>query len=66
MDQLSYAYTGNQLQSVDDAAHANFGFKGTSAAYTYDANGNMLTDSGKGISSISYNHLNLPTQVSLL
>ncbi|WP_308694211.1 RHS repeat-associated core domain-containing protein, partial [Winogradskyella haliclonae] len=34
--------------------------------YTYDANGNMLTDANKGISSnIQYNHLNLPTQVTL-
>ena len=33
--------------------------------YTYDANGNMLTDANKGITSITYNHLNLPTQVTL-
>ncbi|WP_371862954.1 RHS repeat domain-containing protein, partial [Winogradskyella haliclonae] len=34
--------------------------------YTYDANGNMLTDANKGISSnIQYNHLNLPTSVSI-
>ena len=28
--------------------------------YTYDANGNMLTDSNKGITSIDYNVLDLP------
>ena len=31
--------------------------------YTYDDNGNMITDANKGISSISYNYLNLPTRV---
>ena len=31
--------------------------------YTYDDNGNMIADANKGISSISYNHLNLPTRV---
>ncbi|MDB9837152.1 hypothetical protein OAC51_09685, partial [Flavobacteriaceae bacterium] len=65
MDELSYAYEGNQLQSVTDGAHAAFGFKGSSAAYTYDVNGNMLTDSGKGISNIAYNHLNLPEAVTI-
>ena len=28
--------------------------------YTYDANGNMLTDNNKGITSIDYNVLDLP------
>ena len=32
--------------------------------YTYDANGNMITDANKDITNISYNHLNLPTQVT--
>ncbi|PKP14814.1 MAG: hypothetical protein CVU07_12955, partial [Bacteroidetes bacterium HGW-Bacteroidetes-23] len=31
--------------------------------YTYDPNGNMLTDANKGITNILYDHLNLPTQV---
>ncbi len=31
--------------------------------YTYDANGNMVTDVNKGITSIKYNHLNLPTEI---
>src|SRR5690606_31314119 len=30
----------------------------------YDANGNMKTDENKGITNITYNHLNLPTQVN--
>jgi RHS repeat-associated protein len=33
--------------------------------YTYDANGNMQLDNNKGISSITYNHLNLPEQITV-
>ncbi|MFD2907963.1 DUF6443 domain-containing protein [Flavobacterium ardleyense] len=33
--------------------------------YTYDANGNMKTDANKGISGITYNHLDLPVQITL-
>lgn len=31
--------------------------------YEYDKNGNMVKDLNKGIQSISYNSLNLPTQI---
>ena len=31
--------------------------------YLYDSNGNMIEDANKGITSIEYNHLNLPTKV---
>ena len=65
MDALSYTYKGNQLQSVSEGALTGYGFKGRSSNYSYDVNGNMLTDTGKGIHTITYNHLNLPTQVSL-
>ncbi|MDO6433265.1 hypothetical protein Q4E93_21825 [Flavitalea sp. BT771] len=33
--------------------------------YTYDQNGNMITDFNKGISPITYNHLNLPQKVHI-
>ncbi|MFL0087640.1 hypothetical protein V2550_03100 [Tenacibaculum maritimum] len=33
--------------------------------YTYDVNGNMIKDLNKGITNISYNHLNLPTRVTI-
>ncbi len=70
MDQLTYTYenSSNRLKKVDDSANSDYGFKdgsNTATEYTYDNNGNMLTDANKGISSISYNHLNLPTSVSL-
>lgn len=33
--------------------------------YGYDANGNMTSDNNKGISTITYNHLNLPTSIAM-
>ena len=60
IDQLSYSYNGNQLQAVQDAVEADYGFKdgaNTTTEYTYDSNGNMLSDANKGITSIAYNHL---------
>ena len=75
MDDLSYTYDGgNKLQMVSDNANDSYGFKDdivssspdTTMDYTYDANGNMLTDTNKGINSnILYNHLNLPTKIIL-
>lgn len=70
MDDMTYSYAGNQLQAVDDAntASATYGFVDgaeLTTEYTYDANGNMLTDANKGITGVSYNHLNLPTQVDI-
>ncbi len=32
--------------------------------YTYDVNGNLKTDSSKGITNIEYNHLNLPETIT--
>lgn len=42
-------------------------FDGVSLAeeYQYDANGNMIYDANKGVSSIQYNHLNLPSRVTI-
>ncbi len=65
MDDLTYAYTGNQLQSVSDMAEATGFLDGNGAGtdYTYDQNGNVLTDANKGITGINYNHFDLPTEV---
>ncbi len=78
-DQLTYKYTGtgNRLYSVDDATQPNADSKprvggdfadgvkqGTpSAEYLYDANGNLISDANKKITSIVYNHLNLPIYI---
>ena len=69
MDNLTYSYdAGNKLISVNDAVTQPFGFKKyahTGNDYEYDVNGNMTRDRNKGITNISYNHLNLPTGVSI-
>jgi len=69
-DKLVYTYNGNQLQGVVDNSTGTLtdkGFKddtaGSNADFSYDANGNMTIDNNKGITSMTYNHLNLPTSV---
>ncbi|MFD2565926.1 RHS repeat domain-containing protein [Pseudotenacibaculum haliotis] len=73
MDDLTYSYDGNKLLRVADAALIDqFGFKDDAVDttpdngddYAYDANGNMTRDDNKGITNITYNHLNLPEQVT--
>ncbi|MBX3252490.1 MAG: hypothetical protein KF862_00005, partial [Chitinophagaceae bacterium] len=77
IDKLSYTYLNdeksNRLAKVVD------GVTGTASGklgdfkdganpgddYDYDANGNLLYDNNKDISSISYNHLNLPAVITV-
>ncbi len=74
IDNLLYQYEDNRLVSVHDAiantdnGYGNFDFTdGTFQAteYVYDANGNMIQDLNKGITNITYNHLNLPEQITI-
>ncbi|MDO6812238.1 DUF6443 domain-containing protein [Tenacibaculum soleae] len=74
MDNLKYTYannnTSNQLIKVEEltGGNATYGFKdGANATteYIYDVNGNMTKDLNKGITNITYNHLNLPTRVTI-
>jgi len=63
IDNLAYVYQFNHLYSVTDYTMSLDGFKDGNQQgydYDYDANGNMRKDLNKGISSITYNHLNLP------
>ena len=69
IDDLTCSYEGNQVVKIDDAADESPNYSGAmhfrdaaneETEYTYDANGNMLTDSNKGITSIDYNVLDLP------
>lgn len=72
IDALTYGYIGqgNRLTRVTDAGDRTKGFMepagttGSETDYTYDLNGNMITDGNKGITAITYNHLNLPVQVN--
>jgi RHS repeat-associated protein len=72
IDNLTYAYTStnkNSLEKVTDAAStsaaAGFdnGSSTTSNDYTYDINGNLLSDKNKGIDSIKYNFLGKPVRM---
>ena len=73
MDNLKYTYannTSNQLIKVEELTGGSVvtGFKddsNTGNDYLYDLNGNMTKDENKDITSIEYNHLNLPTKVSI-
>jgi YD repeat-containing protein len=44
---------------------ANIANHGLTSHYTYDANGNLTADVNKGITSITYNHLNKPVRTTL-
>jgi RHS repeat-associated protein len=76
IDQLAYTYLAgsNKLKQVFDTANDNnsklgdFKFDPTAKTaidYVYDVNGNMTVDSNKKISSIQYNHLNLPQTITV-
>jgi len=68
MDVLDYDYdSGNKLTKVTDGGNGAYGFKdgtNTNDDFEYDINGNLEIDRNKGITSITYNHLNLPDQVN--
>ncbi|MEM6269139.1 MAG: DUF6443 domain-containing protein [Bacteroidota bacterium] len=70
IDNLQYAYSGNELTSALDNAPSNGpndfqdnGSTGTNE-FLYDDNGNLSSDGNKGLSA-EYNHLNLPTKVDM-
>ncbi|WP_299365575.1 DUF6443 domain-containing protein [Winogradskyella sp.] len=74
MDNLTYTYDeGNKLLSVSDSnnnatANGLGGFVDGNTIgndYIYDTHGNMISDFNKGITTIVYNHLNLPTSISI-
>ncbi|GGB73318.1 hypothetical protein GCM10007424_11520 [Flavobacterium suaedae] len=76
IDELDYIYytDSNQLKSVSDNTQGLEGFSDRTTGagdydYTYDVNGNMEIDLNKGIGTeaiegITYNHLNLPTEIT--
>lgn len=70
LDDLVYTYAANSnklLNVFDNSNNNTAGFvdeNKTGDDYSYDANGNMITDKNKGIIEIIYNHLNLPTKIT--
>jgi RHS repeat-associated protein len=67
LDDLEYKYDngGNQLTRVIDQGNKDFGFrdKDNTVDYEYDKNDNLKLDRNKGITSIEYNHMNLPKKI---
>ncbi|QSW91513.1 RHS repeat-associated core domain-containing protein [Flavobacterium endoglycinae] len=70
MDYMFYYYNGNQLTRIKEEGNNYFGFTtqiaqtNTADQYSYDANGNMTRDNNKNITTITYNHLNLPAKIT--
>ncbi|MBL7867151.1 MAG: RHS repeat-associated core domain-containing protein, partial [Flavobacterium lindanitolerans] len=73
IDILTYTYDPqkqNMLRKVMDASLSPQGFRDDSDGitdpvddYDYDDFGNMTADQNKGITQVTYNHLNLPTKI---
>ena len=71
IDDMTYTYSSNsnELKKVYESSNTNTnliskGFKDNGlnvTDYTYDENGNVTFDANKDV-TITYNHLNLPTQ----
>jgi RHS repeat-associated protein len=72
-DNLQYGYQGNRLTRITDVpGTSTLGDEGFFAEvynpndqYAYDANGNMESDTNKGITAIAYDHLNLPETITV-
>lgn len=78
VDDLQYGYQelnelSNKLQRVTDSYNNPSSTLGDfkeittnqTADYTYDRNGNLISDANKGIPSITYNHMNLPELITI-
>lgn len=71
VDNLKYDYMGNKLIKISDEQQnpSGYPYLTTPNVIEYDnnqinGNGNMTKHLDKGISSIQYNYLNLPTQIT--
>ncbi|BAU55619.1 DUF6443 domain-containing protein [Mucilaginibacter gotjawali] len=72
IDSLSYTFTDasgnyyNQLLKITDKTTNDVGLKHGTWTYSYDGNGNLVSDPSKGLTgiSISYNLVNLPQNIT--
>jgi RHS repeat-associated protein len=67
IDSLNYSYSGNRHTKIDDLANNAMGFSNGSTAateYLYNGNGAITQDLNKGMTSITYNMLNLPQTIT--
>lgn len=69
VDLLAYGYesSNNRLKTVDDTAPNQGAFTDEAGNndYSYYADGKLLADANKGITSIEYNHLDLVKKITL-
>lgn len=80
IDKMSYGYKENgasnklatvtedpSISATDNGKLGDFkdGSNGANDDYDYDVNGNLILDNNKAISSITYNHLNLPHTITV-
>ncbi|WP_295229371.1 DUF6443 domain-containing protein [uncultured Chryseobacterium sp.] len=66
IDDLVYNYTGNRLDRItlpSGVSNNASGYNALQNNFSYDLNGNMTSHLDKGISSITYNYLNLPDEI---
>ncbi|SEM55343.1 RHS repeat-associated core domain-containing protein [Chryseobacterium taichungense] len=64
IDDLIYNYTGNRLDKITlptGVVNNRSGYNALQKVITYDLNGNIKTHLDKGINTIVYNYLNLPS-----
>ncbi|MBQ6187658.1 MAG: hypothetical protein IJK49_06935, partial [Prevotella sp.] len=74
LDNLQFTYDGNQIKKITNDMLQAFLYSGyryvdaadTDTEFEYDANGNMTRYADRRITSISYNLLNLPEEISML
>ncbi|MNU13800.1 RHS Repeat protein [compost metagenome] len=67
IDDLIYNYTGNRLDKITlpvNVINNSSGYNALQNVFTYDVNGNMTKHLDKDITSIVYNYLNLPSNIS--
>jgi len=73
LDNLVYVYDGNQIKKITNDMLQAFLYSdyryvdkaNTNTEFSYDANGNMTRFADKRITSVSYNLLNLPEEISM-
>jgi len=77
IDQLTYSYlnsnNSNKLAAISDPSNTTsaglrdfINGSNTGDDYRYDANGNLTQDLNKNVTAITYNHLNLPEEVTII
>ena len=65
-DNLTFTRTGNQMTSVSDTGSAAYSgdFNAAAGTSTYNANGALTSDTGRKISSVTWNEIDLPQTVT--